>query len=171
MARLLAPPPFYGTHFGICIYHMYGNDYVRAASSLTGERVKKDRRFKSTMAWAFRLADASRLASAVYTLLPAYRRKFPLYRKLTGQAMRLLKNGMGEGATAVELLIGVKLPKRKAKKIIGESLPVEECNGGWTHTRGRNIRLIPVLYIVPRVVEESADISGRKYYQGYDNTA
>jgi len=123
------------------------------------------------MAWAFRLADASRLASAVYALLPAYRRKFPLYRKLTGQAMRLLKSGMGEGVTVVELLIGLKLPKRKAKKITAESLPVEECNGGWTHTRGRNMRLIPALYIVPRIEEEKADISDRRYYQGYDNTA
>ena len=171
MARLLAPPPFYGTRYGICVYQMYGRDFVRSASSLTGERVKKDKRFKNTMAWAFRLADASRLASAVYALLPPYRRKFPLYRKLTGKAMRLLRNGMGEGGTVVELLIGLKLPKRKAKKITGESLPAEERNGLWPGAHRVNEGPTPGLYAIPRLRENRAETSGRRYRQAYDSTA
>ena len=117
MARLHQPPPFYGTRDGICIYEMYGFDYMRTASSLTGERVKTDAKFKNTMAWAQRLAAASKLASAVYAMLPNYRRKFRLYRKLTGKSMQLLKAGKAIGETVVELLLFARLPKKKANKI------------------------------------------------------
>ncbi len=120
MSRLPKPPSFYGTYNGICIYRMYDNDYIRTASSLTGERVKKDPAFKNTMAWANRLAAASKLASAVYAMLPNYRRKFRLYRKLTGKSMQLLKAGKSVGETVVELLLFVRLPKKKAKKITGQ---------------------------------------------------
>ncbi len=120
MARSPRPSSFYGTCNGICVYRMYGNDYIRTASSLTGERVKKDPAFKNTMAWAGRLAAASKLASAVYAMLPNYRRKFRLYRKLTGKSMQLLKAGKAVGETVVELLLFVRLPKKKAKKITGE---------------------------------------------------
>ncbi len=119
MARLHQPPPFYGTRNGICTYKMYGNDYMRTASSLTGKRVKEDPVFKSTMAWAQRLAAASKLASAVYAMLPNYRRKFRLYRKLTGKSMQLLKAGKGIGEAVVELLLFVCVSKKKAKKITG----------------------------------------------------
>ena len=120
MARLHQPPPFYGTRDGICTYKMYGADFMRTASSLTGKRVKEDPVFKNTMAWAQRLAIASKLASAVYAMLPNYRRKFRLYRKLTGKAIQLLKAGKDIGEIVVELLLFVRLPKKKARKITGE---------------------------------------------------
>jgi hypothetical protein len=119
MARLSQPPSFYGTWNGICVYHMFGKDFIRTASSLTGERVKTDPCFRNTMASASRMAHAARLASAVYSMLPGYKRKHPLYRKLTGRAARLLKRGMGEGETVVELLLMARLPKKKAAKIAG----------------------------------------------------
>ncbi len=120
MARLHQPPSFYGTYKGICIYRMYDNDYMRTASSLTGERVKTDAKFKNTMASANWLAAASKLASAVYAMLPNYRRKFRLYRKLTGKSMQLLKAGKAVGEIVVELLLFVRLPKQKATKITGQ---------------------------------------------------
>jgi hypothetical protein len=122
MARLLQPAPFYGTFKdqGICIYRMHGIDYIRAASSLTGKRVKTDAKFRKTMEWANRLAAASGLASAVYAMLPKYRRKHRLYRLLTGRAMQLIKAGSSVGETVVELLLLVRLPKKKARKITGE---------------------------------------------------
>jgi len=120
MARLLQPPSFYGTCYGICTYKMYGQDFIRKASSLTGERVKTEAVFKNTMSWAHRLAAASRLASAVYAMLPVSRRKYAIYRKLTGKAMRLLKEGIAEGMVVVELMIVIRLRKRKRKKNMGK---------------------------------------------------
>ncbi|HSC36962.1 MAG TPA: hypothetical protein VLD19_03785 [Chitinophagaceae bacterium] len=116
MGQLLEPPDYYGTYDGICVYRMNGKDFLRSASSLTRKRVKKDAAFRNTRAWAARMATASRLASAVYAMLPPYRRKFPFYRKLTGQAMQLLKAGQEEGAVVAELMIAIRLPQRKPRK-------------------------------------------------------
>ncbi len=116
MARLLTPPDKYGTFGPVCIYHMYDADFMRSASSLTGERVKKAVEFVNTMASAKRIGAASRLASAVYNMLPAWRRKHPFYRKLTGIAAKLLKEGREASAVVVELMIAIRPPKRKARK-------------------------------------------------------
>jgi len=117
MARLDERPSYYGTYDGICVYRMHGGDFMRSASSLTGERVKTKAEFKNTMAWAQLLKTASRLASAVYAMLPSSRRKHPFYRKLTGHAMKLLKEGRTEGEVVVALMIAIKLPPRKPKKV------------------------------------------------------
>jgi len=75
------PPLKYGTYCGLCVYPMRGENFVRKASSLTAERVKTAPEFKPTMAWADRLKAASRLGSAVYAMLPAYRKKHKLYQQ------------------------------------------------------------------------------------------
>jgi len=113
MGRLLTPPPYYGTFHNLCVYHMRGEDFVRTRSSLTGERVKTAPEFIPTMAWAALLKEASRLGAAVYSMLAPYRKKHKLYKKLTGQAMRLLKEGKTEGETVVELMLSIQLKKKK----------------------------------------------------------
>jgi len=95
---------------------MYGETYVRAASSLTGKRVKKDPAFAHTMANAHRLGTAARLAVAVYDMLAPSRRKRFNYKNMVGRAIRLLKDGHTEGETVVELMIYIRLPKRVRKK-------------------------------------------------------
>lgn len=117
MARLLSPPLKYGTYFGLCVYPMRGESFMRKASSLTAERVQTATEFKPTMEWANRLKAASRLGSAVYAMLPPYRRKHRLYRALTGQAMRLLKEGRTEGETVVELMLSIQLKKKKKPEV------------------------------------------------------
>ena len=62
-------------------------------SSLSEKRVKSDPAFKETMRYAELLGRASQIASAVYRGLPKSKRKHGLYRKLTGEAMKLLKDG------------------------------------------------------------------------------
>ncbi|HSC37893.1 MAG TPA: hypothetical protein VLD19_08490, partial [Chitinophagaceae bacterium] len=116
MARLLQPPKKYGTYCGLCVYQMHGDDFVRKASSLTGDRVKEEPAFNSTRAWAGRLAHASRLAGAVYDMLSPCRQRFYLYRKFTGIAMKLLTAGATEGEVVVELMQRIRLPKRKPRK-------------------------------------------------------
>ena len=70
---------------------MAGKYYVRVISSLQGEQVRKDPAFKRTMQYAGLLARASKIASRIYRGLPEKEHGF--YRRLTGMAMRLLKQG------------------------------------------------------------------------------
>ena len=86
-------PPFTGTKYGICIYKRCGQYCVRTQSSLTGERVKKDPRFRRTMQYAGWLGQASGIASAIYREAPAALKQFAFFRALTGEAMQLLKAG------------------------------------------------------------------------------
>ncbi|MBS1566193.1 MAG: hypothetical protein JST39_17550 [Bacteroidetes bacterium] len=123
MAKLLSPPTWYGTRYGVCVYKSRGENLVRKASSLDGKRVKTAPEFKNTRIWAERMKEAARLAGAVYDMLPPSRRKFRFFRKLTGQAMRLLKEGGGEGAVVVELMIFIRLPKRNRRKKTGKKPP------------------------------------------------
>ncbi|MBS1564625.1 MAG: hypothetical protein JST39_09560 [Bacteroidetes bacterium] len=105
MGRLIGGAPFYGTKHGICIYRMRGRDFVRAASSLTAKRVLTDPAFAATRQWADRLRQASVLAAAVYDMFPPSKRKFRYYRRLTGIAMRCLKQNMTPGEAVVTLMI------------------------------------------------------------------
>ena len=91
MAKQTGPNPFIGRRGNLQGYQMAGKHYVRIVSSLTGKRVKKDPAFRQTMRNAGLLGQASRIASAIYGRLPAKEHGF--YRKLTGMAMQLLKQG------------------------------------------------------------------------------
>src|SRR5258706_397149 len=116
MGTLSRPPKKYGTYCGLCVYEMHGKPRVRKASSLTGDRVKKEPAFKNTRAWAARMAHASTLAAAVYEMLSPCRKRFSLYRKFTGKAMKLLTAGATDGEVVVELMQLIRLPKRKPRK-------------------------------------------------------
>lgn len=95
MAKQLGPLFFTGCMGDLCFYKLDGQYYVRMKSSLSGKRVKKDPRFRLTMLYAGLMAQASKIASAVYRSLPDDKREHALYRLLTGKALRLLKEGMG----------------------------------------------------------------------------
>ncbi len=89
------PPDKYGTFDNICVYQMRGEDFLRKASSLTGdgERVKTEAAFKKTMTLAGQLAVASRLAAAVgvcHVPGPFPVSSFPCTGSFNGQAIRLL---------------------------------------------------------------------------------
>jgi hypothetical protein len=115
MARLTGPPPFVGTHFGICIYEMYGEFYMRTASSLDAERVKTDPAFRPLMKYAAMLSCASRIAADVYALLPDKTRKHSLYKVMVGEVMQSLKQGITPEEAGQLLLKEYILPKNKEK--------------------------------------------------------
>ena len=104
MAKYKGIPPFTGTCYGICIYKMYDQYYLRTQSSLTGKQVKEDPRFHNSLRSADRLALASRAASQVYKSLPVQYRQHKLYRIITGQAIQYLKQGMEEAAALQQLM-------------------------------------------------------------------
>jgi hypothetical protein len=91
MAKQTGPNPFTGRRGNLLGYRMAGKYYVRIVSNLTAKRVRKDPAFKLTMEYAGLLGKASKIASGIYRLLPD--RKHGFYRRLTGIAMQLLKQG------------------------------------------------------------------------------
>jgi len=78
----------------LTFYKLRDKYYVRMRSRLSGDRVKSSPEFKNTMTHAHRLGIASRLAAVVYSQLPPSWKLHDLYRKLTGQAINLLKEGI-----------------------------------------------------------------------------
>ncbi|MBS1565505.1 MAG: hypothetical protein JST39_14040, partial [Bacteroidetes bacterium] len=103
------------TRDNVCVYRRKGKDCLRSASSLDGHRVKTSPAFRETMRWAGRLKAASKAASVVYSLLPARRRKFDFYRRLTGQAMRLFKEGKREKEVLAALIVFAAVQSRRNK--------------------------------------------------------
>ena len=95
MARQTGPNPFIGRRGNLLGYRMAGKYYVRIVSSLSAERVLKDPAFQLTMQHAGLLGKASKIASSIYRLLRQKEHGF--YRRLTGMAMQLLKQGKTPG--------------------------------------------------------------------------
>ena len=96
MARLLTPPSSTGTFDGICEYKLWDQFYIRKKSSLTAERVKNAPEFKQTRIFANLLGKASRIGSELYQELSQKQKKKSSYRFITGQVMKILKNGLAE---------------------------------------------------------------------------
>lgn len=94
MAKQKGPVYFTGCSNGITFYKMDGKYYQRRKSSLSGKRVKRDPVFKRTMKYAGLLGQASKLAGSIYRSVPLKDRKHALYRQMTGEAMRMLKQEM-----------------------------------------------------------------------------
>src|ERR1051325_6398149 len=97
MARLVEGY-YIGTMDGLTYYKMYGKIYVRMQSSLSGRRVKRDKRFQRTMQSARELARAAKMASVVYRTLSKEQKKsvYLLYKKMVGVVKIALRNGMNE---------------------------------------------------------------------------
>ncbi len=110
---------YYSPHFGQNIW--------RRGSSLTGERTKKDPAFKGFRQSSSRLKEASPIAASLYKLLPKHVKQFALYRTLTGEAIKMLKEGV-EAAFIIETL---------KKKYIDPLLDQPKKNSGNRRVRER----------------------------------
>jgi hypothetical protein len=84
---------FIGTRNVLTGYMAGGQNIVRARSSLTGERVKDDPAFAGFRKSSDRMKQASVMASALYNQIPKELKRFSLYRQLTGEAFKMLKQG------------------------------------------------------------------------------
>ena len=136
MAKQIGGLKVRGTIDNLTFYKWRGKYYVRTKSSLTGERVKTDPCFRPLMAYAFLLAEASKIASAVYRLLSPEKKKVAFYRKMTGRAMSWLKQGMKK-EKIVELLMkkgGLLISRNSSKNEKG--LRIGGCTSS---TRHRNL--------------------------------
>jgi hypothetical protein len=84
------------TRLGMCLYYSphFDLNIWRRGSSLTGERTKKDPAFKGFRQSSSRLKEASPIAASLYKLVPEQVKQYALYRTLTGEAIKMLKEGM-----------------------------------------------------------------------------
>jgi hypothetical protein len=103
MPKQKGPVYYTGTRGDACFYKMDGQYYVRKKSSLSGKRVKQAPSFELTRVYADLLAQASRLAAAVYRPLTREQKNLALYRAMTGEALRMLKQGVNAAAISAQL--------------------------------------------------------------------
>ena len=89
----------------MCFYYSpyFDQNIWRRGSSLTGERTKKDPAFKGFRQSSNRLKEASPIAASLYKQVPEQVKQYALYRTLTGEAIKMLKEGM-EAAVITETL-------------------------------------------------------------------
>lgn len=126
MAKQAGPEYYTGTIGMACFYKMRGEYYVRLKSSLTGRRVKKDPAFRRTMENANILGEASRIASAVYRSVASAEKCQALYRRMTGIAMRMLKEKINPMKVMVALEVEFLSPVFSADIEIGTLCVNEE---------------------------------------------
>ena len=86
----------YDPRLGLYFYYSpyFNQNIVRRGSSLTSERTKKDPAFKGFRQSSSRLKQASPIAASLYKLVPAQVKEYALYRTLTGEAIKMLKEGL-----------------------------------------------------------------------------
>ena len=77
-------------------YVSKGRNIYRKKSSIDTLRIKKDPVFKAFRQSSSRMKQASPIAASLYAMVPARFREYPLYRVLTGAALKLLKQGIAE---------------------------------------------------------------------------
>lgn len=145
MAKQIGPFKLQGCYDNICFYKMDGQYFARTKSSLDGKRVRRDPAFKETMRYAGLLGRASKLAAIVYRALPQEKKEPGLYKKLTGQVIRMLKEGKME-KEVLELLQPMKV-----KKV---SVPIVANN----NTVDKNSFADEVLLLVFRVVVAEEEV-------------
>ncbi len=74
--------------------HHFGHNIVRKTTSLTGQRVKTDIAFKGFRESSNRLKQASPIAASLYKLIPAETKQYSIYRLLTSEALKMIKEGL-----------------------------------------------------------------------------
>ncbi len=116
----------------MCFYYSphFDQNIWRRGSTLTGERTKKDPAFKGFRQSSNRLKQASPIAASLYKLVPEQVKQYALYRTLTGEAIRMLKEGM-EATVITETLKKKYIdPLLDAPKKNSENKSVEEPQTG-----------------------------------------
>ena len=101
----------------------YGQNIWRRGTSLTGERTKKDPAFKGFRQSSSRLKVASPIAASLYKMLPEHVKQYALYRTLTGEAIKMLKEGMdavviSETLKTKYIIPLLDSPKKKSESIL-----------------------------------------------------
>jgi len=115
-------------YLGMCFYYSpyFQMNIWRRGSSLTGERTKKDPAFKGFRQSSSRLKEASPIAALLYKQVPVQVKQYVLYRTLTGEAIKMLKEGMSTDFITESLKKKYIEPLQDAAEINVKNRTVEE---------------------------------------------
>ncbi|MBC8033260.1 MAG: hypothetical protein H7Y03_03885 [Chitinophagaceae bacterium] len=85
---------FTGTDGGLCGYISRGRIVYRMSNPVESKRIKTDPVFEGFRKSAGRMKQASPIAAGLYNQIPKEDKVYHLYRQLTGEAIRMLKEGV-----------------------------------------------------------------------------
>jgi hypothetical protein len=111
-----------GTQEGITCYISQGKNIFRTASPLTGARVKKDPAFVGFRKSSNRLREAAPIAASLYHQIPKEKKEFSLYRRLTGEAIKMIRDGVDKAIIMHTLHIRYIVP------VLESMVAIEECS-------------------------------------------
>ena len=98
MAKRLTNNVITGSEKRLGLYFYYstyfGHNIIRRTTSLTGARVKTDKAFKGFRESSNRMKQASPIAASLYKLIPAENKQYAVYRLLTSEALKMIKEGL-----------------------------------------------------------------------------
>jgi hypothetical protein len=129
----------------MCFYYSphYGLNIWRRRSSLTGERTKTDPAFKGFRQSSSRLKQASPIAASLYKLVHV--KQYALYRTLTGEAIKMLKDGI-EAA-----LISETLKRKYIDPLLDAPKENENIRAVEEHTKRDSVRGITDFTAYPQL--------------------
>ena len=119
----------------ICGYFLHDLNIIRKASSRTGDTMRHNAAYDSFRKSAGRLKDASPVAAVLYHQLPKHLKQFTLYRQLTGETIKMLKEGMDK-TLITELLYKHHIEPRLLHP---ENYPPLELKLNRQRTRGKHV--------------------------------
>jgi hypothetical protein len=132
---------FIGNAGGICGYLFKGVNIVRKSSSLTGRRVAEDPAFKGFRNSGNRMKQASPIASSLYNLLPKEHKVFALYRTITGEALKMIKQGINVEFIKTRLKEEFIDPILENSSAIKNHSEENRANDGKSNNSGRSNQL------------------------------
>jgi len=98
MAKRLTNNVITGSDKRLGLYFYYstyfGHNIIRRTTSLTGARVKTDKAFKGFRESSNRMKQASPVAASLYKMIPAENKQYAIYRLLTSEALKMIKEGL-----------------------------------------------------------------------------
>ena len=83
-----------GSDGGICGYFLFDLNIIRKPSARTGAGMQKNVAFDGFRKSSGRLKEASPIAAALYNRLPKAQKQYSLYRLLTGETIKMIKEQM-----------------------------------------------------------------------------
>lgn len=150
MGRQTGPHYITGTIGDRTYYKLNGQYLVRAKSTLSRRRVKRSPAFRRTMEYAGWLGQASKVAAEVYRMMQREKRKVKVYRKMTGEAMEMIRQGMDVAKVKDQLMqqylpkaqpvlqpVQVKVPKQKPVVVVRPMKVPRLFSAGQGVVRGR----------------------------------
>jgi hypothetical protein len=105
MAIKKAEIPFLGTRGGLNGYLRHGVNIVRKSTPLTPARIRKEPAFEGFRKSSTRLKNGAAIAATLYNQIPKELKRFNLYRLLTGESIKMIKQGMEKAEICEKLFL------------------------------------------------------------------